>query len=274
MKRAARARKTVGFTLVELAIVLAVVSILAAVVVPDFIEVARNDLAEQSAREVGLILDTAKWYYSNSATWNDQGDFRPGAMRWPGDRVYPPDYNENGANAAEDCLRGLGTALGAGNLPDGTTVRINCDIAYLPASALVNPWDQPYEINLVPQMQGINVATNVPRSVAGVLRSFVPGGECEAGFNGGTAPQYCFPLTPRPAGYATCCSTIPRPGREASFEEMVTEVTPEASSAATCENEMLVPDGGGCDDGYVARGIKCASKECGDPDTICCQVVE
>lgn len=249
----------------ELAIVLAVVSILAAVVVPDFIEIARNDLAQQAAREIALIQDTARWYYSNSGAWEGDGQFRPGNMRWPGDLSAVPDHEEDGITATENCLTGLG-------LPASGSLVINCHIAYLPPSALENPWGQPYQITLDREMEGMIIATHVPQSVAGVLRSFVQGGECESGFNGGTPPDHCGPL-PGPAGYVTCCSTIPRPGREASFSEMMGQFQPEMVGGY-CDDEQQVDAGQECPPGTVARGIECNSKDCGNPDTICCRAAD
>ncbi len=264
MRTPKRIGEAKGFTLVELAIVLAIVAILSTVVVPDFIEVARNDLAQQAAREMTLILDTSKWYYANSGTWQGS-DFRPDDMRWPGD--YTGNDSENGSNAAENCLIGAGPGSILG-------ISLRCDVGYLPRSALQNPWGGQYEINLGLANGGINVATNVPESVAGVIRSFVPGGECQNGFNGGAgAPQYCGPMAGQPAGFVTCCATIPRPGREASFQEMVNQLSPDGDDE--CDSTGCSPVNRNCPEGCVQRGLFCGGgKDCTSPQPVCCRTLE
>lgn len=274
VKRVARSGEVTGFTLIEIAIVLAIVAILSTVVVPDFIEVARNDLAKQASREMSLMIDTAKWYYANSGTWQDGADYRPDLMRWPGD--FNADGVEDGANAAERCLTGQGAAeIG----PPPTSVRVNCDIAHLPRTALNNPWGRDYEVDLVPATGGFRIRTNVPSSVSEVIRQSVPGGECETAANGGNgAPTFCPVLNPRPAGFVTCCATIPRPGREASFQEMVNVLSPGGSASACERPQDAIPpvpvNGRRCPEGYVNRGIDCSGKDCSNPQPRCCRTLE
>ncbi|MEO0813221.1 MAG: hypothetical protein AAFY60_10195, partial [Myxococcota bacterium] len=195
------------------------------------------------------------------------GSFNPSDMRWPGDydNLDTDGLPEEGVGA-EGCLTGAGPANFGGQV-------LNCNVAYMPASALENPWGQPYVLDLIPGPNatpvagngGFGVRTNVPESVAGVLRAFVPGGECEAGFNGGTAPSaFCTALTAgRPAGFRTCCSVVPAPGREASFEEMTNQLTPQ--DGGDCETHNST-----CPAGMAARGIICNGKNCADPDIRCC----
>ncbi|MEL6759257.1 MAG: type II secretion system protein, partial [Myxococcota bacterium] len=260
-KRMVRFRQSKrGFTLIEMAIVLSVISILVAVVAPDFIEIARNDLAEQSAGEVTAIFDAAKWSYHESSPMN------PESMHWPGD----PDADsvENGPRGIEDCLTGMG----------GGCVRM------LPPSALRNPWDQNYEAYIDPPSGGLIVRTNVPTSVAGVMRSYMPGGECAAPYNGGVAPGFCNTGPPAPPGMTRCCGMIPKPGNEASIASVgMTEAACDAvggtyngstyecnlyfseASGALCENRST------CEPGEVSRGIRCGGKYCNDPKMVCCK---
>ena len=63
-----------AFTLVELAIVLAVISIVAAYITPDFIELARTGMAERAAADLLHLQDGARWFYHES----------PGASGDPG----------------------------------------------------------------------------------------------------------------------------------------------------------------------------------------------
>ncbi|MEL6544149.1 MAG: type II secretion system protein [Myxococcota bacterium] len=242
-----------GFTLIEVAVMLAVVGILAAVLVPDYIEVQRTDLGEQTAVEVISILDSAKWYYTGTGTDFGNLAYDENLSRWPGDS----DSNniEDAPNSAEACLRGNGPAAN------------RCNVQRLSASDMINPWGEPYELNLYPAGigGGIGVRTNVPATAAGVLRAYLPGGECETGSNGGLAPQFCPAVTPRPSGFVTCCSTIPRPGNEASYQAMTEEQTPIATDGDGCsafENT--------CPQDWTQRGLRCSGKECSDADPYCC----
>ncbi|MEM6532079.1 MAG: type II secretion system protein [Myxococcota bacterium] len=271
MKKPTRAES--GFTLVELAIVLAVVSILVSVVAPDFIEVARNDLAEQAAVEMTTLFDGAKWFYHESEPE------APTEMRWPGD--YDQDYRENFEMDVEDCLTGDGR-VEAG---------LDCTNNLLPSSALMNPWDQRYQMELVPSARALLVATNVPTSVGGVLRSYLPGGECSTpASNGGVPPsgQFCGAgiFDAVPAGYVRCCGVIPMPGTEASIASMgITQAACEGIggifiSASQCDL-YAEPTGSGCrtttgdcDAQEVARGTRCSGKYCSTVQTVCCQTVQ
>ncbi|MEO1483907.1 MAG: type II secretion system protein [Myxococcota bacterium] len=259
-----------GFTLVELAIVLAVVSILVSVVAPDFIEVARNDLAEQSATEMTTLFDGAKWYYHDSAPE------APTEMRWPGD--YDGDFAEEFPRDVEDCLTGNGRVT-----PD-----MDCTQSLLPTAALQNPWDQRYQLNLVPAVDALIIGTNVPVSVAGVLRSYLPGGECStAATNGGTNPSTTFcganSFDPIPAGYVRCCGVIPKPGTEASIASMgITQAACEGIGGifinnGQCDLYAEEPNDascsyvtGQCGPEEVARGTRCSGKYCSTVETRCC----
>jgi prepilin-type N-terminal cleavage/methylation domain-containing protein len=68
-----------GFSLIELAIVLAVISVLVGMVAVDFVAVSRQQLAERVVRDLTELNDAAVWFYVESAPAD-----RPDDARWPG----------------------------------------------------------------------------------------------------------------------------------------------------------------------------------------------
>lgn len=63
-----RIRET-GFTLVEVALAIAVLSLLAAAIVPVAIRQVEVRFAQRTGREVSLIQDGAKWFYVDQKRW-------------------------------------------------------------------------------------------------------------------------------------------------------------------------------------------------------------
>ncbi len=262
-----------GFTLIELAVVLAVVAIMATVVVPDFIEVNRNDLSQQAASEVMVLLDNAKWYFTNSSRWTpynasagDDGnpDYDPTMSHWPGDTDR--DLYEDSANAAEDCLRGNG-------IEDDGNGGHRCHVARVSNSDLENPWNERYVLEIVrvpgnPLASGFAVMTNVPTGSAAVFRSLVPGGWCanEGTFDG----TLSCPNLGAPVGFVTCCALVPEPGNEASYQAMKEEQTPAGNSGACVAVSRDSNNRAYCPEGWTLAGIECSGKQCGNLRPRCC----
>ena len=71
-----------GFTLVELAIVLAVIGILSTIIVPDFIASMRNQMGKRVVEDIRQIASAAQWAYIESASPD-----RPQDAAWPGYRA-------------------------------------------------------------------------------------------------------------------------------------------------------------------------------------------
>lgn len=182
-----RTRRARGFTLIELGVVLAVSAILAAAILPDFIESARSKMAEKAAEDVAVIHDAARWFFIQS------GNSGMASMRykWPGETNPNTCANSPGSNPA---LTELKTAGYLTTFP-------------------VNPWNQPYDVELktpsgastggVPFGCSFSVTTNVPTPLKDAFKSFLPQGQCgTANCKAGTAPT----------GYSRCCAFVPKPG--------------------------------------------------------------
>lgn len=58
-----------GFTLVEVALVMAILSLLAAAVVPVAVRQVELQFAQRTGREVSLIQEAAKWFYVDQRQW-------------------------------------------------------------------------------------------------------------------------------------------------------------------------------------------------------------
>lgn len=226
-----------GYTLVELALVLTVVSVMAAVVAPDFIAMARNDLAARSVHEITRIVETARWHYYHS----DPGDpTRP--RTWP----------------TTDTLGRVEMSPDAGScLQDSTG---GCARRVLPDSMLTNPWGRDYDVRIVDD--SLVVQTLVPEEVSGVLETRLPGGVC------GNEHRYCG-FGELPKGFRACCAVVPRPGLDPGLDTLemndaMCEGLGGVYDPATRECETLEFDESGpecinvasrrCPNGFVLRG--------------------
>lgn len=210
-----------GYTLIELAIVLAVSSIMLAVVAPDFIAMTRVSLAEQSATEMTRVVEAAKWYYHES----NRDD--PALERvWPGQASAGDEVSDR---TVRECLRGE---------------RPRCARRVVPDELLTNPWGQPYVLHV--RNDTLVVESHVPDAVTGVLEASLPGALCDA------TDLYCgFGVAP--AGFRACCSVSPRPGVEASIAART--MTPELCSGV---NGIFSPATGRCETS-VYRGADCGT---------------
>lgn len=250
-----------GFTLVELAIVLAVISVVAAYVTPDFIELAKTKLADRAAEDMMEIQDAARWFYHDSPG----PGMDPQNMRWPG---------ETGPN----------TCATAGSTPQAelTVGR------YLEPTQLINPWGKPYQTSLWtptparPQNCRFQIVTEVPAALAPILMTRVPLCVCERAAG---QPDAC-PGTPA-AGEDLCCTRLVKPGFESSEEDVIASVCEHLLGGvwsdgecdpygdwdfSDCEWIAETVDGSICQEGKVVVGTRETScgKYCQRTDYQCC----
>ncbi len=160
-----------GYTLIELAIVLSIMAIIAGIVVPDFIEMANSRMAERMAREVVYLTDSARWWYIAN-----------GSVNWPGE----------GGGCNE-------TAAGVGTDNDLT------GSGYVTPAQLFNPWGGAYNVT-VDQVAGdcyFIISTCVQDQLAGPFVTYVPFSRCGAAL--AWCPQNCG------AGFDRCCGRVLKP---------------------------------------------------------------
>jgi type II secretory pathway pseudopilin PulG len=185
-------RVSAGFTIIELGVVLAVMTVIASVALPDFIEMARNQLAKNAAAQVIQIQDGARTYFHQSVLTGGVPD-APSNAKWPGEGV------------ANSCV----TA--------SAPMQKLIDDGYLSESARLNPWGFTIGTELSPGPAGplaavvcaFRVTTDVPTSVAQVVSTYLPGGICD--------PVACGDVPAPAAGYLRCCTRGPKPGIEVSI---------------------------------------------------------
>ncbi len=180
-----------GFTLIELGVVLGVSAILAAAILPDFIEAARGKMAEKAAADIAVIQDAARWSFVQSLTG------APATRgRWPG------QANPQACNMTTD---GIDFMVAQGYL----------------TTAPQNPWGFDYEVGLVTGVAsggGISsacvfqVSTEVPKAISRELRGMLPLGQC----SGETGLKYQCKGTASSPDNVLCCSFIPKPGTSVS----------------------------------------------------------
>jgi prepilin-type N-terminal cleavage/methylation domain-containing protein len=196
-----------GFTLIELGVVLAVISIMAAAVMVDVVEIFKNRAAQNNAEELYVIQQAAK-------------DFFHATIKGDDDKIDPLNAHWPGEGGAQTC------ATVANSQPAITQAILQDlkDEQYLKADfAGKNAWDQSYIIDLMPG--GGNgggpaakvfdcafwIATDVPSEVAGVIETYLPLGKCGGAAAAGGCGNAAI------AGYTRCCTQIPKPGIEASM---------------------------------------------------------
>ena len=241
-----RNRATGGFTLIDLAFIIAVAAIFASVVTVSQLGKTENDMAEVAVRQVLAILDAARWIqHANqlelkNTTGDDPFLNYTDTGNWPGQ-----DKEHNNTGHSYGCW---------GKMDQDTAVKELRDEGLLPPihggvadRVLVNPWGEAYEFSLdspkgnnglttmkkwyaPSSVVGANaevncwfrVSTNVPASVAGRFRTSLPNAYC---VTSSAQEKYC-PTSLDPAkapgeGFVRCCTMIPRPGTEPRFKEWI-----------------------------------------------------
>jgi hypothetical protein len=191
-----------GFTLVQLAGVLAVMVLLCAVVVPDFIASRRVGLAERAIRDMAAVLDAARWFYVGSSA-------DPFQQRWPG------------ANAADCSPRGGEDTLQALRAAGQLSATFDA----------VDPWGNRYSFGtLLAEVEGEDVclfevrAERVPATVHAVFVNNLPR----------------LGLAPTCAG-DVCVARLPPPGREAAFR-VTNWTPPSPTCTPSCAGRECGPD--------------------------------
>jgi len=92
MLRKLRNRK--GFTLVELMIVVAIIGILAAIAIPNFLNFRLKAKTSEAKSNLGAIRTTEVAYYAEWSTWVGNQAFTPVADRTGDDQKVPWDDGE------------------------------------------------------------------------------------------------------------------------------------------------------------------------------------
>jgi prepilin-type N-terminal cleavage/methylation domain-containing protein len=191
-----------GFTLLEMGIVLGVAAILAAVVLPDFVEAQRNKMAERTAAEMMVIIDAARAFRVANA-----------AGRWPGS----PGGDIQCRN---DCVPNGGTPQFSrgwfrNDLTSGGFVPEDLNTS---GRMLTNPWGQDYEPCVWRNMGAAGggnqpcmfvVSTNVPRELARMLENQLSQVRCMDRGNPGDI--VCPGAGPVPANMVRCCAVVQPP---------------------------------------------------------------
>jgi prepilin-type N-terminal cleavage/methylation domain-containing protein len=187
-----------GFTLIELAIVLGVMIILAAAVAPELIARSRYEMAENVREDLSRLLMVSQQYYSNSVRFSASGPVDPRLGRWPGQKSVPDILNcTMSGNPAVD----VRVFVGSDYEGDGP----------MPARFVRSPWAREYEMRTVPSAvpagDGLphchmEVAIDVPADVARYVRDMIPGGACS--------------WPPAADGFVSCRARASKPITEAS----------------------------------------------------------
>jgi len=209
-----------GFTLIELGIVIAITAVIAAVVVPDFIEMARNQLAKKAAVQVADLLEGARWSFHRTAVTADD----PSAALWPGESTV--GQCPGGVDPL-DFLGPEGQALNPWGKEFHGRLRQGAAHGGPPADARENyalngpgpDGNGPDIINPGARNCALMITTEVPARVATVFQTYLPGAGCGGGCPGGGASP----------GFVICCSQIPKPGIAASLSNAIWELGPPAA---------------------------------------------
>jgi len=184
-----------GFTLLELGIVLAVSAILAAVVMPDFIESQRNKMAERAGDDVAGLFDAARWY------WLDRAFGQVGV--WPGQQ------------SAINCVEYYDQPRAKRDLFNNGYVATNPDDPN--ATGFANAWFEKYGFDTFQATPNapcmLRLSTNVPEVIAKAYIAFLPQARCQSDPGGRGLPiGPCGAGSAPGTGFVRCCGMIPPPG--------------------------------------------------------------
>ena len=195
--------KPQGFTLLEMGIVLGVAAILAAVVLPDVVEMQRNKMAEKTAAEMMVIIDAARAFrVANNGRWPGN----PG-----GDAVCGLNCDPNGQNQQWD-RGGFRIELTGGGF---VAEDLNASGS---GKMLTNPWEEDYEPCVWRNMGAANpsgapcmfvVSTSVPRELARMLENQLSQVRCMDKGNPGDI--VCPGSGPVPGNMVRCCAVVQPP---------------------------------------------------------------
>ncbi len=177
---------TRGFTIIELAVVLGVMSIIAAAVLPDFIESMRNQLAYRMVKDIELLAEAARWAYVESTNPNT-----PDQAHWPG-------YDK-------DCAY------------QGDPIDAMVAAGYL-AKRPQDPWGGNYSVTVTGEclLRIWTAAGSPPASVMGIIQTGLSQVSCNENVTTGPSPYNTV---------GRCMVSFPKPGHMASLQSAISSCT-------------------------------------------------
>ncbi|OGQ80138.1 MAG: hypothetical protein A2289_12975 [Deltaproteobacteria bacterium RIFOXYA12_FULL_58_15] len=216
MQRSHRHEVARGFTLIDMAIALTVLSILAAVMIPGNMSQARNRMGESAVRQIFTIFDAARWYHAYSGPPTTEmylnADFK--YHIWPGQAPTDPSEDDPYLCRGNFVAADVQQQLKQWNLLEG-------------GRAFKNPWEEAYAISLdspdktTPGYSSesekncwFTVTTAVPIDVVPMFTSYLPNAHCAD-----VRADACPTNVTAPEGFVRCCASIPPPGMEVKFRE-------------------------------------------------------
>jgi prepilin-type N-terminal cleavage/methylation domain-containing protein len=189
-------RRASGFTLIEMATVLAVLGILAMAVAPDVINALEATQASRVAEDVRQIVDSSRWYFQDKAAFDAAAPVK----------VDPRDATWPGQTNANDCA-GDKTVLAFTELAKGY---LRLDNDFRNTVIPLNPWNEPYLIGYTSVASNdpghphclLLIATEIPAELQSNFQRILPAVECIPGV--------------RP-NFLRCTASITKPGAQASI---------------------------------------------------------
>jgi prepilin-type N-terminal cleavage/methylation domain-containing protein len=211
-----------GFTIIELSVVLAIMSVIATVVVPDFIALTKNELARQAADQILQAQDAARSFYHTSVQDPDRAISDPAYAVWPGEEIpHTCRINPDRVGTSRTPLQ----ALKNQNLLDDnqTTNRWGNKLVMFMRTPPACPTCV-LDAAAAPAFCTMVVGTDIPRGTGpvgegldNVIQTYVPGTVCGSNIcNGGDPPMPA-------AGNIRCCAIVPKPGTEAAMQRSMVE---------------------------------------------------
>jgi hypothetical protein len=237
----------VGFSLIELGIVLAVMSVIAGTLLPDLMQTTRNQLARQAVESVQAAQDASVQYYHTSVKDTEREDaVDPSRAVWPceddantcecGDRGEPEEHGGGGGGHGGGGHGGGGHGGGGGREAGGgghvdTPGEVLREVGMLDDNELYNAWGEPLDMFLVEAdgddidddmrktLCSLVVATEVPADVYEIVQTYLPGGVCND-------EDICGELQTDEPDFVRCCSVVKKPGIEAALQRSMLEEFP------------------------------------------------
>jgi prepilin-type N-terminal cleavage/methylation domain-containing protein len=184
-----------GFSLIELGVVLAVASVLAAALLPDAIEEAKLRVTRKSAEDMARIQEAAQWFFLHSSV-------AKGDERWPGETV-------SDRCPSKPATEPLDELVASGYMVDPPKNELNAPGDDTRSGDRWSPWREKYVVDFK-MMPGrtdsfvhcyLRVGTRVPSEMGEALIRFLPNAACNF-----TAPAK--------DGRIWCSTSVRRPGFE------------------------------------------------------------